>query len=362
MSSRGLQKYMVTNIGEPDKLREEVPKALELLPNPAKLERRSLWSSLLLDNPGDAPWFLVGDFNVIVSEEEKQGPPLQRLAAKLREVKRQAQLWSREVFGDIFERVRKAGGEVLRLEGLFVNDPSEPNLIALQEVRAVLRNSLMVDEGYWRQKARVKWIREGDKNSKYFHYVVADRRAKAVIHWIKGATGNWMTEDDRIAAEANEELMKIPEMEEIREVVFGMDRKSAAGPDGFTGRFFTFVWEVVTDSPQDFSQFRPISLCNFLNKVISKILAIRLAKVLPDIISPQQSGFVKGRQIFDNILLAQELIADIGKTSRGDNIVLKIDMAKAYDRVAWPFLIQVLRRFGFCEAWTDMIWRLISNV
>ena len=56
--------------------------------------------------------------------------------------------------------------------------------------------------------------------------------------------------------------------------------------------------------PQDFSQFRPISLCNFVNKVISKLLAVRLAKVLPSVISPQQSGFVKGRQIFDNFLLA----------------------------------------------------------
>ena len=76
------------------------------------------------------------------------GPPLQRLTAKLREVKGQVQLWSRDVFGDIFEWVRKVEGEVLRLEGLFDNDPSESNLIALQEARAVLRNSLMVEEGY----------------------------------------------------------------------------------------------------------------------------------------------------------------------------------------------------------------------
>ena len=57
---------------------------------------------------------------------------------------------------------------------------------------------------------------------------------------------------------------------------------------------------------QDFSQFRPISLCNFINKVVSKVLFDRLARVLPKIISPQQSGFVKGRQISDNFLLAQE--------------------------------------------------------
>ncbi|XP_071928139.1 uncharacterized protein [Coffea arabica] len=206
------------------------------------------------------------------------GPPLQRRAFKLREVKCQVQLWSRESFEDIFEGVRKAGREVLRVEGLFDNDPFEPNLIALQEVRAVLRNSLMIEEGYWRQKARVKWIWEGDKNSKYFHSVVAKRRAKAVIHRIKCANGDWIADDSQIAAEAveyfnslflaeissgswdtldviphmishtqNEELVKVPEMEEIREVVFGMDGESAAGPEGLTGRFFTFAWEVVAE-------------------------------------------------------------------------------------------------------------------
>ena len=96
--------------------------------------------------------------------------------------------------------------------------------------------------------------------------------------------------------------------------------------------------------------------------MISKILAIRLAKMLSGIISPQQSSFVKGRQIFDNVLLVQECIADIRKAGRGGNVVLKLDMAKAYDRVSWPVLIQVLRWFGFFEAWIDMVWRLILNV
>ena len=114
------------------------------------------------------------------------------------------------------------------------------------------------------------------------------------------------------------------------------------------GSFFTFAWEVVAQdlynaivsffcgaelprfitatsivlipkvsSPQDFGQFRPISVCNFLNKVISRILVLRLAPILPCIISPQQSGFVKGRTISDNFLLAQELFTDICRQCRG---------------------------------------------
>ena len=112
--------------------------------------------------------------------------------------------------------------------------------------------------------------------------------------------------------------------------------------------------------PKSFSEFHPISLC--VNKIISKILAIRLASILPKIIFGNQNGFVWGRVISNNYLLAQELISNIGRTARGGNVALKLDMMKAYDRVVWPFLINVLRAFGFGERWIDMVWRLISNV
>ena len=352
------------------------------------------------------------------------GKPLQRLAAKLRSVKRAVQLWSREVFGNIFDAVKQAEEAVEVAENAFINEPSQPHWLSLQEARAILKNSLVREEAFWKQKSRVKWLKDGDTNSKYFHSVVAERRAKSIIHRIKNDQGEWISDEGHISAEAekyfksllsaepimgslnvlkvvpklisaeqNVELERFPSNDEIRSMVFSMDGDSAAGPDGFTGRFFTFAWEVVgtdvceavtsffcghelpksisstllvlipkVNAPQHFNQFRPISLCTFVNKIISKILAARLAKVLPSIISPQQSGFVKGRQIFDNFLLAQELISDIRRPNRGGNIVLKLDMAKAYDRVSWPFLLQVLRRFGFGERWIDMIWRLISNV
>ena len=115
-------------------------------------------------------------------------------------------------------------------------------------------------------------------------------------------------------------------------------------------------------SPQDFSKYRPISLCNFFNKVLSRILADRLASILPKIMSSQQTGFVKGRNITENYLLAQELMSGIRKKARGGNVVLKLDMAKTYDRVSWTFIVSVLRKFGFGERLIDMVWRLMSNV
>ena len=99
--------------------------------------------------------------------------------------------------------------------------------------------------------------------------------------------------------------------------------------------------------PQDFSQFRPISLCNFFNKLLSRILADRIAHLLPKIVSPQQTGFIKNQSITENFLLAQEIITGIGRKARGGNVVLKLDMSKVYDRVGWIFLVNVVHKFGF---------------
>ncbi|XP_027069890.2 uncharacterized protein [Coffea arabica] len=372
-------------------------------------------------------WTTHPDFLGVIKDcwvHPVNGSPLQVLASKLRNVKNALKQWSMTTFGDIFEGVRSAERVVTESETAYDLDPTEQRRSELHHARARLRRALVVEEGFWRQKARVKWLSDGDRNTKYFHSLVTERRRRAVIHRVRGTAGEWIEGECQIGEAAvgffkdlftaegdlpsltgleiipklitdqeNSRLTDIPSLTEVKDIVFAMDGESAAGPDGFTGKFFTFAWEVVAsdlyravvsffcgaelprsitatsivllpkvENPQDFKHFRPISLCNFTNKIISKLLSARLAMILPRIISPQQNGFVQGRQITDNFLLAQELVADIGKSNRGGNVVIKLDMMKAYDKVSWPFLLQVLRYFGFSETWIDMIWRLISNV
>lgn len=98
-----------------------------------------------------------------------------------------------------------------------------------------------------------------------------------------------------------------------------------------------------------------------MNKIISKVIHERIVKVLPRIISNNQTGFMKGRSIAENVLLAQEIVRDINKRNKHHNVVFKLDMTKAYDRVSWVYLIKVMRKFGFTERMIDMIWRLLSN-
>ena len=73
------------------------------------------------------------------------------------------------------------------------------------------------------------------------------------------------------------------------------------------------------------------------------------------LISENQSGFVKNRAIADNILLTQELVQSLDVTTRGSNLILKLDMMKAYDRLEWGFLSQVLESFGFSSVWINLV-------
>ncbi|XP_070021835.1 uncharacterized protein [Nicotiana sylvestris] len=111
-----------------------------------------------------------------------------------------------------------------------------------------------------------------------------------------------------------------------------------------------------------FSDLRPISLSNFSNKVISRVVHERLVKFLPCMISEEQEGFVKGRNIVENILLTQEIVTDIRlRTKAGPNVILKLDMTKAYDRLSWLFLTKVLRKMGFTERLIGIVFGLVSN-
>ncbi|XP_019191194.1 PREDICTED: uncharacterized protein LOC109185694 [Ipomoea nil] len=170
-----------------------------------------------------------------------------------------------------------------------------------------------------------------------------------------------------------------------------MNANSAPGPDGFGGGFYQLCWDIIKEdlqkvvrsffagkslirpitstaivlipkvpNPATFNQFRPISLSNFCSEIITKILVQRLAGILARIISPVQVGFVKGRSIIDNVLLAQEICH--GMKASNEDMILKLDMTKAYDRMDWGCITNVLKRLALCQKWIELVSGTINNI
>jgi len=111
-------------------------------------------------------------------------------------------------------------------------------------------------------------------------------------------------------------------------------------------------------------EFRPISLCNVIYQIISKVMANRLKVVLPSIISCTQSAFIPGRLITNNIIAAFETIHTM-KTrmwSKVGYMRVKLDMSKAYDRVEWRFLEAAMIKMGFADRWVKLVMQCVTSV
>lgn len=181
---------------------------------------------------------------------------------------------------------------------------------------------------------------------------------------------------------------------EIETAVFQMEGNKAPGPDGFPPSFFQTMWPTIQNdiyamvasffnrgyllkelnrtnvvlipkdqnpcSPKD---FRPISLCNVTYRIISKVLANKLQPLMSSLVTKHQNAFVKGRCISDNIILTGEILHHIKKQKRSKSFwaALKVDYFKAFDRIRWDFLIQVLHHLNFPAKWITLIQQCIST-
>lgn len=226
---------------------------------------------------------------------------------------------------------------------------------------------------------RLKWLTFADKNSIFFHATTVQRRDRNKLYRLKDMNGVWVEGHCNVMAaieeyyrsiyvtavgsnndeclhvipnlvtlEMNQVLMEPVGVSEVEKAVFSLGALKALGPDGFNGQFFQKNWEflkedvvaivrdffrtgsmgdsvsdiIVALTPkvphlEEISQLRPISCCNFLYKIISKIMVARLKPLLYLLISPQQSAFVGGRLIQDNLVVAQEAFHFLKKKNVG---------------------------------------------
>lgn len=111
------------------------------------------------------------------------------------------------------------------------------------------------------------------------------------------------------------------------------------------------------------ADFRPISLCNVAFKLVTNILAKRLKRILPTIISETQAAFIEGRIIQDNILVAHELLHALNSNNKcaEEFIAVKTDISKTYDRVELSFLRMAMKTLGFSEQWCELIMACVTS-
>ncbi|XP_060182476.1 uncharacterized protein LOC132612168 [Lycium barbarum] len=373
----------------------------------------------------DMPWMVGGDFNVVMNDQEKIGgvPIVPQDYEDFAFCINSCDLFETGFKGSPFTWWNsRAGDDCIfeRLNIIFFNSQFQ-QWFGHIEVEHLSRTRsdhapLLITLGY-------TWFSEGDRNTRFFHNLVNGRRKRLQVNRIQISDGEWIEDKEQLAAEeinffqqqfsqeeealdfgilkhipqmvssqSNDLLCALPFPEEVKNVVFELKKESACGLDGLSGTLFHSCWDIegknvfrmvqafyeghtlpksVTRTnlvliPKEsevhtFGDLRPISLSNFINKVISKVVHGGLDKILPGLISSNQSGFVKGRSIIENVLLTQEIVTDIRKRGKPTNVVIKLDMAKTYDRVSWLYLTRVLKRKGFTEIFVDQIWRLLAN-
>jgi len=147
------------------------------------------------------------------------------------------------------------------------------------------------------------------------------------------------------------EVIKVEVVEAIKvKVVEAVKQFHENGiiPKGCNASFVALVPKV--RDPSRLEQYKPISLVGAIYKIIAKLLAERIKKVLPSVVDESQSAFLKDRGILDSLLMTNEVVEDIRRRGRS-GLCLKVDFEKAYNSVKWEFLYDIIQRMGFHHKW-----------
>ncbi|XP_042964663.1 uncharacterized protein LOC122298887 [Carya illinoinensis] len=194
----------------------------------------------------------------------------------------------------------------------------------IQQGRKDVQEWLQKSEIMWRQRSKVLWLAEGDRNSQFFHHKASQRKKKNCIKRIKDSLEDAAKElgnmdflqdlNGRVDAQMVDQLDATFTAEEVKRAQDEMHPTKAPGPDGMASIFYQKFWSVVG------------------------------VDVTGVVLNALNSAFVPGRLIMDNVLVAYEMVQFLRRKRSGKDgfMSLKLDMCKAYDRIEWKFLEEVM--------------------
>ncbi|KAK1681084.1 hypothetical protein QYE76_041932 [Lolium multiflorum] len=239
-----------------------------------------------------------------------------------------------------------------------------------------------------RQRAKIAWLREGDANTAFFHQHAAYRHQKNVIHSLR--VDNAVVSDHAAMAEATfahfEGLLgtsvardhslyleflcvtpeDLPELEvafteEEADFMAAFDKLYTMCGQGFQGLNQALM--VLLPKRPDataLGDYRPISLIHIFAKLVAKILATRLAPRMESLVDRNQCAFIRKRCIHDNFMLVQQTARFLHR-EKEPRVMLKLDIARAFDSVSWGFLMEVLQRIGFGPRFRELVSLLLAT-
>jgi hypothetical protein len=353
------------------------------------------------------------------------GTPMFILCRRLKLLKVHLKELNHLHYSHISERVLRLESELEHHQFELQQDMDNQTLLAQDRtLRSKLLTIKFAEKQFFSQKIKCNFLKHSDKGSKFFHALLGQNHRRNFIPAIMCSHGSLSTSLHEVGNEfvsfyqrllgssrttlpldsavihsgpclpsSSHGLLLAPvSQEDIRKAVFSIGNDKAPGPDGYSSFFFKQAWDIiggdVCAAVKDFfhsgrllkqvnhsiivlvpksangsspSDYRPISCCNVIYKVISKLLADRLAHVLMDIVSPMQNAFLGGRYMSDNINLVQELLRQYGRKRSSPRCLLKVDFKKAFDSVQWDFLANLLRQLGFPAHFVLLVMECVST-
>eukprot|EP00253_Pinus_taeda_P014407 PITA_14407 len=298
------------------------------------------------------------------------------LYKRLKHIKFQLKEWNKKDFGNIFEENKVVENKMLVLNQALIKEGFDEDINKQADKHYLEWEHLCKQEEiFWRQKSRVQWLKEGERNTKFFHRTTMANRAHNNISSIQNEEGELQISHKAIEVVLDHHFQGISQEsnsdreQSIREITTNIQkldilkvvedsRSNKTILKALNTSFITLIPK--QEMAQTPDKYRPIALCNVVYKIISKVVANRLEPLLLVLVSGEKSGYMEGRQILDNIIQAQEVVHSLTSKKQA-SMIMQLDIAKAYDKVNWVYLRKMLIAFGFDHNWVRWVMGLVTS-